>query len=406
MNEDDEALHAAIRGDDVERVRAALQRGARSNAIVPHFGTTMLAVAARVASPAIVSELLAHGATPNPIPEASEAPLDCAADGRKDAGEKVRLLLSAGADPNGLVALNVAAQRGDDDLATRIATLLLDAGADPNHADPQSGWTALAHATCSEHASLVALLVERGARADCPIRFDERDADLSPGTTAIQIARSAATHYMRDATVQVLGELGVRCAWKAIDDATGGRSLDRESVIQAAARVAREAGDHGAVELLDSPEGRAMLDETLAGEWSAMRGVEVMGAILAHLSRVTPSIAEPVLDRDRLVGQWVLVTRRLPSGHGGDSSHFPLSDESEGGFLAFRDDGTVDGRLEAEDVHGRFVLEDGALELELDSHEPQSATARFLRSLERLEIAIDDDTGSRAYGLTRAPERH
>lgn len=94
------------------------------------------------------------------------APLDnlAAVAGLGRAGEVARLLPAA--DPESRhIALALAAQHGHTD----IVRLLLDAGEDPNRYNPHgfhSHSTPLHQAVASNHADVVRLFVERGARLD------------------------------------------------------------------------------------------------------------------------------------------------------------------------------------------------------------------------------------------------
>ena len=91
------------------------------------------------------------------------------------------------------IALALAAQHGHVD----VVRLLLDAGEDPSRYNPDgyhSHATPLHHAVLSDHADVVRLLVERGARLDI------RDTIYhgTPLDWAIHGGRTAIAEYLRD----------------------------------------------------------------------------------------------------------------------------------------------------------------------------------------------------------------
>jgi hypothetical protein len=99
----------------------------------------------------------------------------------------VQALLAGGADPTAGAPLALAGDVFPDERAAALCTALIEAGA-PVDQVTDGGWSALTHAVVGERAALVELLLDRGARADRPIRYDEHDASLPPGMTAAEIA--------------------------------------------------------------------------------------------------------------------------------------------------------------------------------------------------------------------------
>ncbi|ERN41464.1 ankyrin repeat-containing protein [Rubidibacter lacunae KORDI 51-2] len=179
-------LVEAVRSGNVARVRSQLAAGANVETTNWEQSATLLAIAAGEGHLELVDLLLASGAQINfeydpwslqpQRPLAS--PLECAARGGHEAivarllaagaelgagrsalyaavvgdcAPLVRMLLAAGADPNGddpkmplgmgMTLLMSAAQLG----AVEVAIALLEAGADPNRRD-EEGWTARCHA--------------------------------------------------------------------------------------------------------------------------------------------------------------------------------------------------------------------------------------------------------------------
>ncbi len=203
-----------------------LDAGADSDATAGRSQTALMwAVSQR--HPAVVDELLAHGAavdaqtdvwtevvktTPEPwnpeyvaeIPQGGYTPLLFAA--RVGDLASARLLVAAGADvndqpPYGTSATVVAAHSGHGD----VAAFLLGQGADPNAAD--AGYTALHAAILHKDVALVRTLLDHGAHPDArvqrstPVRRDAVDFYLHPsyvGATPFWLAaRFNAPDIMR-----------------------------------------------------------------------------------------------------------------------------------------------------------------------------------------------------------------
>jgi ankyrin repeat protein len=126
--------------------------------------------------------LARRGGPPASLPEAAGL-------GRVD--DAVRLLPAA--DARGRhAALALAAQHGHPE----VVRLLLDAGEDPSRYNPDGHHahsTPLHQAVCSDHADVVRLLVERGAR------LDVRDTiyDSTPLGWAEYLGRPAIAAYLR-----------------------------------------------------------------------------------------------------------------------------------------------------------------------------------------------------------------
>ncbi|MCB9764546.1 MAG: ankyrin repeat domain-containing protein [Alphaproteobacteria bacterium] len=191
MRDVDEKLHQAIRMKDLGAVGDALALGASPDAAWSLSWGTMVAHAAMSGTAEVLARLLKAGGSPDRIEGVLPAPLDMAMRSTLEWRAKARLLLDAGASPDGVSALTNAAQKVDQH-AVEAVKLLLDAGADPDRVEPGSHWTALTCAVCSENAPLAALLVDHGARADVPIRFDTVQAQLTRGMTAWHIGLACA----------------------------------------------------------------------------------------------------------------------------------------------------------------------------------------------------------------------
>jgi ankyrin repeat protein len=139
--------------DRVDRVRDLLTSGMAADDRTPD-GYTPLQLAAFFGAPATAELLIASGADVDAVAENPMRiqPLHAAAAGRRQ--DVARLLLAAGADPNGRqhggwTPLHAAAQHGD----TALAEMLLAAGADPEAAN-EDGATPVAIARQAGHPEL------------------------------------------------------------------------------------------------------------------------------------------------------------------------------------------------------------------------------------------------------------
>ena len=190
------ALHFAIRNLRVDEVRSLLASGVDPNAFDEKSRNFKYAFTALCTAIATAAHTLSHERAM--IEEANRelfpdsAPADLPAERRKSI-EILRLLLSAGADPNlrtcSRTPLSLAAAEGD----VEVATLLLDAGAHPDGEcwspfsklpRPKGGLAfygnALHEATEKGFREVVRLLCSRGA---------DKSARNHQGETALQIAR-------------------------------------------------------------------------------------------------------------------------------------------------------------------------------------------------------------------------
>ena len=149
---------AATHAGNLEVVRLLIRKGAKV-ADQDLFGETPLTGAAKRGDTALVEELVAAGADLN---AGGRPPLYWAAE--QGTVETLEALLKhgAGANPMGVnMALGAAAARGP----ARAVRLLVEAGADPNGLTPFNGYTPLMWVAYSEYKSpeAVQLLLAKGA---------------------------------------------------------------------------------------------------------------------------------------------------------------------------------------------------------------------------------------------------
>jgi ankyrin repeat protein len=116
--------------------------------------------AIKIDKPRIIEALLRHGVSANGTLPSGSTPLESAAFA--DATKAVQVLLDNGADPNLGTPLEDAALKGFDSIVSQ----LLDHGALINHADNDSGATALYAAASFGKVAVVKLLLSRGANSN------------------------------------------------------------------------------------------------------------------------------------------------------------------------------------------------------------------------------------------------
>jgi ankyrin repeat protein len=156
-------MEAARRGN-LATVRTLLAGGANPNAQEINGGQTTLMWAASERHPAVVAELVRHGADIRARSKRGFTALMFAA--QQGDAEPTRILLGAGANPNeampqtGLTPLIIASAMGE----METVTALLDAGANPNAVDA-NGFTALHRAVRGEADRGVDPVLKAGAAA-------------------------------------------------------------------------------------------------------------------------------------------------------------------------------------------------------------------------------------------------
>jgi ankyrin repeat protein len=116
--------------------------------------------AIKIDKPRLIEALLRHGVSANGTLPSGSTPLESAAFA--DATKAVQVLLDNGADPNLGTPLEDAALKGFDSIVSQ----LLDHGALINHADNDSGATALYAAASFGKVAVVKLLLSRGANSN------------------------------------------------------------------------------------------------------------------------------------------------------------------------------------------------------------------------------------------------
>lgn len=160
-----DALHEAVRNEDLNRVKELLDAGANANGLESWNCYTPLYLAAVTNNRDIALLLLERGAKVNKRNEGDgKTPLSTAAHyGRRD---MVLLLLEKGAE------VRAVDSRGDTPLheaawgkCPEVALLLLERGADMN-AVGHHGWTPLTSAVLFGSEAMVLLFLERGAKMD------------------------------------------------------------------------------------------------------------------------------------------------------------------------------------------------------------------------------------------------
>jgi ankyrin repeat protein len=160
----DTVLMAAVRSGSIDAVRALLDAGAQVNTAEPQVGHTALMWAVREDRPALVSLLLARGATVDMRTRTGSQPAvrsPGAGGGSHGVGIVRGGVPPQGEQPpapGGMTALSFAAREG----RLEAARLLLDAGADVN-AHEANGISPLVMAITNRHTPVAALLLARGA---------------------------------------------------------------------------------------------------------------------------------------------------------------------------------------------------------------------------------------------------
>ena len=158
------AVADAAKQQDWAAVQELLRSGADVN-LTQGDGATALHWAAYWNDSAALQLLLASGAVADAANDLGVTPLWLAANNGDAA--VVEALLAGGADPNlalpsGETVLMTASRTGD----TEVVRALLVAGADPHAAEGAHRQTALMWAVAQQHADVVRLLLESGARVD------------------------------------------------------------------------------------------------------------------------------------------------------------------------------------------------------------------------------------------------
>lgn len=163
----------ALYGDHADIALLLVKHGAHPNALVPRSGAA-IAYAAEHGDLALVAALIQAGADMNQNADAAPALfwLTQSSDHSPQNIALIQLLLSAGADPNGmnnmqwtpLDNLSAYAASGPDKQVLPLIKELLIHGAHAN--DPQAMTEALEFAKLKGDSSLVALLLAYGARVD------------------------------------------------------------------------------------------------------------------------------------------------------------------------------------------------------------------------------------------------
>jgi ankyrin repeat protein len=189
-------LHVALRGPNLDLVRALIEAKADVRALDGNVGITPLHVAAANDRKEAAELLIARGADVN-APNRSDAatPLHSAAVG--GALEVARLLLAKGADVEGgfdgkqsrpsFPPLHAAVREGH----VRLARLLLAKGADPNSRQFGFGTTPLQIAAEAGNTDLVKLLLAKGARIDTPGVLDTALAHRKREVAELLLAHGA-----------------------------------------------------------------------------------------------------------------------------------------------------------------------------------------------------------------------
>ncbi|MDO8794625.1 MAG: ankyrin repeat domain-containing protein [Vicinamibacterales bacterium] len=152
-------LTEAVRRRDARAVRALIASRVDLNAAEAD-GATALHWAVHLDDPAIVEQLLAAGARPDPANDLGITPLSLACT--NGSADMVTRLLAAGANPNRPVAvppLLTCARSGN----VRAVSALLAARADVNARERSRSQTALMWAVSRNHAPVTQLLITRGA---------------------------------------------------------------------------------------------------------------------------------------------------------------------------------------------------------------------------------------------------
>ncbi|MEU6662837.1 ankyrin repeat domain-containing protein [Streptomyces sp. NPDC046821] len=240
-------LFEAVYGGDEDAVVRALRAGAPADGPgTDDEGRTALYVAAVSDEPGIVRLLLAAGADPDGLSSGTDLPLCGAACGGHT--EVVRALLAAGArvdlrEEFGFTAMAWAVQRG----RTEVVRALLDGGADPSLPGP--GGLPLVAAARRGSTGCVRALLEHGARGRAEALEEARawcGVDVAAALRAglEQPGREAVTQrFVEDGGVTVVVELldDAGCPTSGNDLQTGHAAI--ATLLEADLEIAVPAGE-------------------------------------------------------------------------------------------------------------------------------------------------------------------
>jgi ankyrin repeat protein len=191
------ALLLALKNKQVRAARQLLNAGANPN--VKSGGVTVFGQAASLGDAALVRQLLKLGLDPNlSICKRADPPLASALFARQS--EVVRVLLSAGANPNlrsrsGAAPLELAIKNGLVD----SVQVLLHRGANPNHVSKRGHTTLMTAVLCGQK-EIVKILLQRDANVNARNRA---------GQTALDLAQSQLDRDMDDRFIAQLEDDGL-----------------------------------------------------------------------------------------------------------------------------------------------------------------------------------------------------
>ena len=171
-------FEAAIRADDVGKIRSLIKEGEKINEPLKGYGVPPLGLASGEGSLAVVHFLVENGAT------VAGGNL-CGAAAREGQLEMVKYLIQHGAGSAAELGLALNCASGSGRLET--ARFLVETGASPDYARTDVGWTPLISAAYGNSVPLVQFLLEKGANANAANKNGETALHMTESPEIVKL---------------------------------------------------------------------------------------------------------------------------------------------------------------------------------------------------------------------------